>query len=69
MKYYDCKISFQSHCDEEDLKNNDEYIYNFIRNNFWNVYDVKFTYKENNKQTTKDIKNETVNKKAEKNIR
>ncbi len=58
MKYYDCKISFQSHCDEEDLKNSDEYIYNFIRNNFWNVYDVKFTYKENNKQTTKDIKND-----------
>lgn len=56
MKYYDCKISFQSHCDEDDLKNSDEYIYNFIRNNFWNVYDVKFTYKENNKQTTKDIK-------------
>jgi len=58
MKYYDCKISFQSHCDEEDLKNSDEYIYNFIRNNFWNVYDVKFTYKKNNKQTTKDIKND-----------
>ena len=56
MKYYDCKISFQSHCGEDDLKNNKEYIYNFIRNNFWNVYNVKFTYKENNKPTKKDIK-------------
>lgn len=56
MKYYDCKISFQSHCGEDDLKNNNEYIYDFIRNNFWNVYDVKFTYKENSKPTKKDIK-------------
>ena len=54
MKTYDCKISFKSICDESDLKNNEfetEHIYKFIRNNFWNVGNFKFEFKENKKLT------------------
>ncbi len=59
MKTYDCKISFKSICDESDLKNNEfetEHIYKFIRNNFWNVGNFKFEFKENKKLTKKKDK-------------
>ncbi len=59
MKTYDCKITFKSICDESDLKNHEleiEHIYKFIRNNFWNVGNFKFEFKENKKLTTKKVK-------------
>jgi hypothetical protein len=54
MKTYNCKITFKSICDESDLKNHEleiEHIYKFIRNNFWNVGNFKFEFKENKKLT------------------
>ena len=56
MKTYDCKITFKSICDESDLKNREleiNHLYKFIRNNFWNVGNFKFEFKENKKLTTK----------------
>jgi len=45
-KYYDCKISFRLFCDKMDLKLNEIYMHNFIKENFWKIYNVKFTYKK-----------------------
>tara|TARA_R100001594_G_scaffold88247_1_gene122527 strand:+ start:1451 stop:1654 length:204 start_codon:yes stop_codon:yes gene_type:complete len=49
MKTYDVKITFKSHCNKEDLKDDKDLIYKFIRENFWNIdkysYDFKITKK------------------------
>jgi len=58
MKYYDCKISFQSLCNEDDLKIDNEYIYNLIKKNFWNTYNVKFTYKKARKFINSELSND-----------
>lgn len=57
MKTYDCKITFKSICDEDDLKNNENQIYDFLYNNIWNLGNFKFKFKENKKLTKKDKKN------------
>ena len=50
MKTYDVKITFKSHCNKEDLKDDKDLIYKFIRENFWNIdkysYDFKITKKK-----------------------
>ena len=59
MKTYDCKITFKSICDENDLKNDENQVYEFLYNTVWNLGNFKFEFKENKKLTTKrKIKNE-----------
>jgi hypothetical protein len=56
MKTYDCKITFKSICDESDLKNDENEIYEFLYNKIWNIGNFKFQFKENKKLTIKEIK-------------
>jgi len=56
MKTYNCKITFKSICDESDLKNDENEIYEFLYNKIWNIGNFKFQFKENKKLTKKDIK-------------
>ena len=56
MKTYDCKITFKSICDESDLKNDENEIYEFLYNKIWNIGNFKFQFKENKKLTKRSIK-------------
>jgi hypothetical protein len=56
MKTYNCKITFKSICDESDLKNDKNEIYEFLYKKIWNLGNFKFQFKENKKLTKKDIK-------------
>jgi len=58
MKCYRCTISFETVCDEDDLKNNEDFIHNFVENNFWNTYNVKFTYKKARKFINSELSND-----------
>ena len=54
MKTYDCKITFKSICDESDLKNDQNEIYEFLYEKICNLGNFKFEFKENKKLTKKD---------------
>jgi hypothetical protein len=56
MKTYSCKITFKSICDESDLKNNENQIYEYLYQKVWNLGNFKFEFTENKKLTKKDIK-------------
>ena len=58
MKTYDCKITFKSICDESDLKEDQNEIYEFLYEKIWNLGNFKFEFKENKKLTTKKEKND-----------
>ena len=45
MKTYNITITFKSHCNKEDLKDDKDLIYNFIKENFWNTQNFKYKYK------------------------
>jgi hypothetical protein len=60
MKTYDCKITFKSICDESDLKEDQNEIYEFLYKKIWNLGNFKFEFKENKKLTKKDIKKNTT---------
>ena len=49
MKDYNIKITFKSHCSEEDLKDDEDLIYKFMRKNFWNIKNFKYLYSQENK--------------------
>jgi len=49
MKTYNITITFKSKCSESDLKDDDDLIYKFVNENFWNVENCKYEYKEENK--------------------
>lgn len=46
MKTYNIKITFESKCNEEDLKEENNLIYDFIYQNFWNIKNFKYEYKK-----------------------
>ena len=48
MKTYNITITFKSKCSESDLKDDDDLIYKFVNENFWNVENCKYEYKEEN---------------------
>ena len=58
MKTYNIKITFKSHCDEEDLKDDKDLIYKFIRENFWNIKNFKYLYNQENKRVNQKGTNE-----------
>ena len=58
MKTYNIKITFESKCNEEDLKDENNLIYDFIYQNFWNIKNFKYEYKQ--QLNRKDKTNETI---------
>ena len=46
MQTYNIKISFKSKCSKDDLIDENNLIYDFIKKNFWNIEDFNYKYKE-----------------------
>jgi hypothetical protein len=50
MKTYNIKITFKSKCSEDDLIDDNDLIYKFIKENFWNVENFKYEYEKESEE-------------------
>jgi Holliday junction resolvase-like predicted endonuclease len=46
MKNYNCVITWNSHCNEEDIISMKKQILECVRVKFWNVKNLELTYKK-----------------------
>ena len=53
MKTFNCKITFKSICNESDLKNDQNQIYEFLYKKIWNLGNFKFEFEESKMELTK----------------